>query len=228
MDTPHFRPLKTLATVTTALLAANAGLAALALLITFWFQGDGAEDVLNTSSLESTLALLGFIGFLAVSIFVGTTVSFCMFVHRAASNLRAFGRSGLQFTPGWAVGWFFVPFANLFKPYHAIKEIVLASDPDTEKSEYTTTWMSNPVPQIVGAWWAFWIVRLVVDRVSSKMETTSLSFDLFSIVIEFVSVATAILLVQHIARQQETLSGRDRAPLTMAGQLGHVVDRPVR
>jgi hypothetical protein len=228
MDTPRYRSLKKLATVTTVLLAGNAGLAALTILITLWSEAGGTEEVFSEESVDSTLAVLGFIALIAVTIFVGTVVSFCMFVHRAASNLRALGRTGLQFTPGWAVGWFFVPFANLFKPYHAIKEIVLASDPDTQKSEYSTTWMTNPLPQIVGAWWAFWVIRMIVDRIASKMETTVIEFDLFMTVIEFISVATAILLVQHIARQQEALAAKNGSQLTMAGELGHVVNAPTR
>jgi len=36
----------------------------------------------------------------------------------------------MEYTPGWSVGWFFVPLYNFYKPYRAITELYLASDPD--------------------------------------------------------------------------------------------------
>lgn len=46
-----------------------------------------------------------------------------MWIYRAHDNLTLFGLTGLEFTPGWSVGWFFVPFANLVKPYEAMREL---------------------------------------------------------------------------------------------------------
>ncbi len=46
-----------------------------------------------------------------------------MWIYRAHDNLTQFGLTGLEFTPGWSVGWFFVPFANLVKPYEAMREL---------------------------------------------------------------------------------------------------------
>lgn len=224
MSGTGYRSLKTLSQVTIALLAGNAGLAALGFAITAWVDSGAMtaslEGDAETSGLISALVV---IGLLAVGIFVGTVVSFCMFVHRAASNLRALGRSGLSFTPGWAVGWYFVPFANLIKPYHAMKEIVLASDPDAPKSEYGSDWMSNPLPSIVGAWWTLWIFRMVVDRISSRMET-GLVFEAVALAVELGAVATAILVVQLVARRQDALAGIDR-DVALGSQLGHVAER---
>ena len=59
-------------------------------------------------------------------------VAFCVWIHRAASNLPALGRYGMKFTPGWCVGWFFIPFANLVKPFQAVKELWRASHPNPE------------------------------------------------------------------------------------------------
>ena len=54
---------------------------------------------------------------------------FCLFMPRANRNARAFG-SSMSISPGWAAGWFFVPIANLWMPYQAMKEIWQGSDPD--------------------------------------------------------------------------------------------------
>src|SRR5688572_5676802 len=36
-----------------------------------------------------------------------------MWIYRAHANLSDAGVDGLEFTPGWAVGWYFIPIANL-------------------------------------------------------------------------------------------------------------------
>ena len=41
------------------------------------------------------------------------------------------GAGGLRYTPGWAVGWLFVPFANLVVPYFVFTEIWRNSIPAT-------------------------------------------------------------------------------------------------
>lgn len=221
MEPVRFRSLQTLGSVTTVLLAGNAGLAALGLLISLWVDSGAFAASVDEVSEESYLAAAGLIGLLAVVIFVGTIVSFCMLVHRAATNLRAVGRTGLQFTPGWAVGWFFVPFANLVKPFHAMKEIVLASDPDTQKSEYGTTWMTNPLPAIVNVWWGFWVTRMIVDRALARVE--SFELEVASVVVEFIAVTAAILLVQTIVRRQEALGG-EGTRVRLAREMGHVAE----
>jgi hypothetical protein len=50
--------------------------------------------------------------------------------YRAHLRLRRLGTQGLKFTPGWGVGcWWLIQFANPWKPYQAIKELWVASDP---------------------------------------------------------------------------------------------------
>jgi hypothetical protein len=47
-------------------------------------------------------------------------------IYRTNVNAPTFN-DGMSVTPGWAIGWFFVPVANLFKPYQAMKETWIAS-----------------------------------------------------------------------------------------------------
>ena len=53
----------------------------------------------------------------------------CGFIVRNC-NVRALGANDLSISPGWSAGWFFVPFANLVKPFVAVREIWNASDSD--------------------------------------------------------------------------------------------------
>ena len=69
--------------------------------------------------------------------------------------VHALGSPGLRFTPGWAVGWYFVPIANLWKPYQAMKEIWRAS-------KNPGNWQAETTSGFLGWWWFWWIIS--VDR----------------------------------------------------------------
>lgn len=80
----------------------------------------------------------------------------------SAKTNQLLGVEKLRVTPGWAVGWFFVPFANLVMPYRALKEIYKASFNNGD-------WEQNPVPFHFPVWWTFWITTSVLGNVYSRM-----------------------------------------------------------
>jgi len=57
----------------------------------------------------------------------------------------------LKFSPGWSVGWYFIPFANLVMPYRSLKETYKASF----KSE---NWHSIKIPYDFPFWWSTWLL----------------------------------------------------------------------
>ena len=61
---------------------------------------------------------------------VVTGIVWLVWQHRSQSNLRRQG-CGLAFTPGWAVGWWLIPMANLWKPFQATRELHKASAGET-------------------------------------------------------------------------------------------------
>lgn len=63
-------------------------------------------------------------------IFLTLIVLFSIRIYRANLNARALGAQGMRFSPGWTVGWFFVPVMNLFRPFQAVREVWKASDPN--------------------------------------------------------------------------------------------------
>jgi hypothetical protein len=85
-------------------------------------------------------------------------LAFCMWTHRAARNLPALGGRNLKYTPGWAVGWFFIPLANLMMPYFVASEIWRNSDPMQANVEPQH---KNTSP-LVSAWWFIYMVTWVV------------------------------------------------------------------
>jgi hypothetical protein len=66
----------------------------------------------------------------------------------------------LRFTPGWAVGWWFVPFANLVKPFQTVRELWKASDPGAPD-----WWGSETLP-VIGWWWGGYVVFNILDGIA--------------------------------------------------------------
>ena len=88
-------------------------------------------------------------------VFIAIIVLYGAWVRPANRNARAFGMQGLQFTPGWCLGWFFFPIGNLFQPYRAVRELNQSAS-EFAQPEDPKSWNKLPTP-IVGWWWFFWL-----------------------------------------------------------------------
>lgn len=53
--------------------------------------------------------------------YLASTVVWFTWVYRSNVLAHALGASKMTYSPGWSVGWFFIPIVNLFKPYLAMK-----------------------------------------------------------------------------------------------------------
>lgn len=92
---------------------------------------------------------------------VGTAVAWLLWQHRAQRNLHEAGLRDLRFTPGWAVGWWLIPFANLVMPYRTTTELVLRSAPTDAPPE---------VPAWLAAWWGSWVGSSVLLAVGAILQ----------------------------------------------------------
>lgn len=129
-------------------------------------EGAGAID-LEAAELDPLSALGGFTSLLYLVVLVVSVVFVGMWIYRAHANLRAAGYEGLEFSPGWAVGWFFVPIANLFKPFQAMRELWSTSHGEVER------YGDEPAQQL-GLWWGTWIAGNVLSNISERFETSGL------------------------------------------------------
>jgi Domain of unknown function (DUF4328) len=111
------------------------------------------------------VAVIGLLGLVAMGVSLGTTIVFLLWTYQAAKNVRAFGQRGLEFTPGWAVGWWFVPIASFWLPYKALREIWRASDPDAVGAG-GTAWVTRQVPTLFPLWWTTYLLYSTVSAVS--------------------------------------------------------------
>jgi hypothetical protein len=199
------------ATWTVGLLATNAVLALAAIAV--WGRRIGElqtrrGDFADFHRGSGASAAAGTQGFLILGI-VGCAIAWLMWQHRSHRNLRALGAQGLKYTPGWAVGWWFVPFANLVMPFHTVRELWKASDPKSGSVE----WKNRPTPPLLGFWWAAflaWDVLLNVanvlaaDRFSAAAPLITQAEVLIAGDVALALAAVfAIAIVRRIDRDQE-------------------------
>ena len=87
-------------------------------------------------------------------------VACLIWLYRVHSNLPALGARNLEFTPEWAVGWWFIPIFHLFRPYQVVREIWQASDPGVSREDQTLE--VGPSNALLGWWWALVVSGLVL------------------------------------------------------------------
>lgn len=97
------------------------------------------------------------IGLIQLILFIILAIIFLRWIYRMNMNLGVLSGQPMRFTPGWSVGWYFIPFACLFKPYQAMKEIWEKS----HKYGYGTD-------TLLGLWWALWLLSTFLGELAMK------------------------------------------------------------
>lgn len=134
------------------------------------FSGVSGSTSLEEFSQEN-LGLLDFanlgVALTTIVVTVATVVLFLMWMHRAYRNLKPLGAKGRQYSPGWAVGAWFIPFGNLFIPIRIAKELWTKSDP--EMAEFGFLSSDSTVPGFFGLWWGFWVTHNIANNVATRL-----------------------------------------------------------
>ena len=166
--------------------------------------GLGVTDAEATAN-DLRQAIIGSAYFL---INIAVVVLFLVWIHHAHRNLRSLGAEGLDYSPGWAVGGFFIPIMNLFRPYQVTREIWKGSDPDFSSTD-GMAWKSVRLTPLLGWWWALYLITGVVGnavlRASFNTETLE-SIQSFA----NVTLVSDILLVPAIILAVAVVLGIDR------------------
>ena len=121
------------------------------------FDNSTIEDQANLNDLRQQL-----VGIIQFSLFIITGVVFLRWIYFSNSNSRSLGASGMQFTPGWTIGYYFVPFLNFYKPYRAMKEI-------WKTSKDPKNWEMVKTPSLFPQWWTLWLISGFLGQVSFRL-----------------------------------------------------------
>ena len=149
--------------------------------------------------------------FAGIAITLTTGILVLTWIHRANHNARQLGADDMTFTPGWAVGWYFVPIAWFWKPYQAMKEIWRASANPSD-------WVGRPVSPLLHWWWILWIVPFwgvsLVDwwagrsLAEGSAEIVQASTGIASSLVDLALVVILIAIIRRVHDNQMAHYGR--------------------
>ena len=168
--------------------------------------GEGDEGQLTLGDLIEFLVAVA-----TLLVFVSLVIAFLVWLHRAARNLPALGnsKSKVEYTPGWAVGSFFVPFVNLVMPYKAVKEVWEKSDPSFRTGDDFMFAAQSSSPPLVLGWWIAWLVSNFLSNISWRLESRApdtgsfvTGVDIISDIGNIVAAVLAVMVVRDIDRRQ--------------------------
>ncbi|CAN5594710.1 hypothetical protein BH24ACI3_BH24ACI3_10620 [soil metagenome] len=157
------------------------------------------------------LMLQGIVILFRAPFYIATIVVFLIWLYRAHSNLYALMPTNLEFSSGWAVGWWFIPFANLVKPFQVVREVWWESDPDIPDAQNFLTASLHSAPTYMVLWWIFWIAGNIASNVAGRVydpdriDTVTSSGVAFIIAgfLMVIGAALAIYVVRDITLRQE-------------------------
>ena len=142
---------------------------------------------------ESILFLL-FSGIFGLIQFIGYNfyiVFFFIFIYRISKNLQLQFKQSLFCTPGWAVGYYFIPILNLFRPYQVLKDIYLVSKKGPIKTSIIAIWWTF---HLISSFVTMFVLRLDFQGLIDNQSTINMLYifsdiiDLFLYIIEFIVI----------------------------------------
>ncbi|MEV8456727.1 DUF4328 domain-containing protein [Streptomyces sp. NPDC052095] len=167
-----------------------------------------ADDFASVSDEEADLAdnLYAGAGGLQTLAFLATAVVFLIWFHRVRHNAEIFDRSTQPMRPGWAIGGWFIPIANLVLPRRIAGGIWTAS----AQTNTDGSWRHVPAT-VMNLWWGVWICSLLLSRFAQRRylaaESSQEIVDAAGLVmatdaLDIVAAVLAVLFVRKLTRMQ--------------------------
>jgi hypothetical protein len=170
------------------------------------------------------------VGLVQIVLLIATAVAFCIWTFRAYKNLKRLRVGGLQHSPGWAVGYFFIPIVQWYKPSVVFVEMWKASDPKAPIDD-PAAWQTSSSGALIGPWWICWIVSNLISSWSARLSfstvnpslkelQTQVTFVALSDALSILAGLFAILVVKGIQDRQSR-----KYHLVLAGESSYFADR---
>jgi len=128
-------------------------------------------------------------------------ILFFVWINRSCKNGWLLDGPRMKTTPGWAVGYYFIPILMLWKPFTAMKEIRSAS--------YGS---DTALRSILPLWWTFWLISsflniIILGNSMNSQDPTSYlmtcKLKLISVPVEIIHNYLAIALITGITLAQK-------------------------
>lgn len=150
-----------------------------------------------------TANLVDQIEIISAALLLLSIIPFMMWVYRAYFNLDHVKQKGLNVTPGWAVGWFFIPFANLYYDVLVLNDIFKGTKHLSIGGAPSQSMERTPIPPIALLWFLAYIIGGVFENIGDRMvergTVDSLNSGLNMLVIaEVLSLLSGVFLFYYV------------------------------
>jgi len=164
----------------------------------------------NVPDSEAILAsndVIAAVSIAEIVIYVIGLVIFLVWFWRAYANGPALGLRDPRFGKGWAIGAWFVPILNLFRPKQIANDAWRAGDPHRPLD--SPFWRDDPVSPLLNWWWGVWLLSGFVGNISRRLPYETVEEDkAFTTVAIFSSALWLVAAVLAIAVVRRTTSRR--------------------
>lgn len=137
---------------------------------------------------------------------------FIWWTRRATCNVAALGAESPTFSPGWAIGWWFIPIANWFQPLRVLNQAWRASDPNAVL-QGGAAWRKARLTPLIPTWWVAYQVfstlwSASVSAMDAENQTAQQQSDLVALgivsdVLMLVAAALAVAVVVTLTKRQD-------------------------
>ena len=104
----------------------------------------------------------GIISFATIFIYIACVIIFLRWTYKSSQITHLSGAQDLRFSPGWSVGWYFIPIASLWKPFQAFKQIY-------QVSIQITDWQNVSIPSSLRWWWGLFILSSIIGNILTRV-----------------------------------------------------------
>ena len=166
----------------------------------------GADPSLE--SLEMNDIRQGIVGLIQFILFVVTSILFLYWFYAAYRNVHALQALEATKAPSWAIWGFIVPIIALYYPYQIATEIWIGTQEFIRTKN--KTFSVNQSKQLIGWWWAFFIISNVLGRFLFRSSDnlsplySNLVF-LISDCIDLIGLAITLKMVEQISEAEELM-----------------------
>ncbi|MEG3177334.1 DUF4328 domain-containing protein [Sphingomonas sp. RB3P16] len=166
----------------------------------------GTGEIWSQPALEAVDRTATGVGIAYTLAFIASAVFVSRWIYRASANAHTLS-DAMTISPGWSVGFLFVPVASLFKPFQALRETWQVSlspeNPD-----------SVPVPAVMRWWWGLWVLASILGNISFRFSlnaktisdlTLSAWFDIALLVIDVPMAVLLIVVMRRLTANQRAI-----------------------
>ena len=115
---------------------------------------------------RSGLLLTGYSDYAQLAVLIVIAILFLRLLYKAVQRAKGFAVPFTYVSPGWAVGYWFIPLMNLYRPFQVVKALFAACTQEAGPA-------AKPAAgeQLLSAWWAMFLLGNIANRVLANSAT---------------------------------------------------------